>query len=443
MIYDIYNEDKKKLFFNYKYKLVCSKNFRRLDGKTQLFSSSKGDHFRNRMIHTAEVREIAVKISKGINKSINKDIVNIDLVECIAISHDFGHTPFGHVGERTLQQIVSNEDNLGGLLCKNNNRKQLFFKHNLNSLRLLVEEFGNNIPWEILDGVLKHSKLNYKDNQDNGISALISGTDYDKIYYKFKNSKNPLTIEGQIVAIADEVAQRYSDFEDTFRAKNINVLKKQISIMKIDLNDYAEEKCVKFIDQICSNLIDGIINHSAHNLELLIKKNLSKEEVIKLLSEQIIINFDDVGMKLNDTLEEFIKDCLFNLDELRKEDEKNKHIIRQLFKAYYNNCFQITGEYFIMFIKKLNWLKNKLNYNSRTKEEYSDLVSISFMKKDKVDNRKFKKFINELKKVEFDVDNDDENLMKLYIEYIRLITFYISSMTDKYALDAYKFLYEV
>ena len=125
MFYENYSEEKKKSFFNYKYKLICSKNYRRLDGKTQLFSSSKGDHFRNRMIHTSEVREIAVIISKRINEKFAHNVVNIDLVECIALSHDFGHTPFGHVGERTLQKIVSKEDDLGGLFCKDNDKRKI------------------------------------------------------------------------------------------------------------------------------------------------------------------------------------------------------------------------------------------------------------------------------------------------------------------------------
>ena len=447
MNWEFYDEKKKELFANYKYKLICSKNYRRLDGKTQLFSSDKGDHFRNRMIHTAEVREIAVMISNKINeefvKNYNEKIINTDLVECIAIAHDFGHTPFGHIGERTLQQIVSNDDLLGGLLCKNTNRKKLFFKHNINSLRLLVEEFGKGIPWEILDGVLKHSKLSYNKDQDNGVSNIISGIEYDKIFYKFKESKNPLTIEGQIVAIADEVAQRYSDFEDTFRAKNINILKKQISIMQIDLSDYEEERCIKYIDRICSNLIESIVKQSIYNLENIMKNDLFNHDFIEVLSNSIVITFDSEGVKLNNTLEYFIKECIFNIDELRKIDEKNKYVIRQLFKAYYNNCFQITGEYFTKFIKKLNKLKNKLVFNDDTKEKYCNLLSISFVNGNKIDYKKFDEFITELKKVDFDLENKDENLTKLFFEYIRLIVFYIASMTDKYALDCYKFLYEV
>lgn len=444
MFYENYSEEKKKLFFNYKYKLVCSKNYRRLDGKTQLFSSSKGDHFRNRMIHTSEVREIAVRISESLNEKFAHKVVNIDLVECIALSHDFGHTPFGHVGERTLQKIVSKEDDLGGLFCKDNGKRKIFFKHNINSMRLLVEEFSRDIPWEILDGVLKHSKLYYEENQDNGVSTLINGTEYDKIYYTYKDSINPLTIEGQIVAIADEIAQRYSDFEDTFRAKNINVLKKQIELVEITLSGYSEDDCVKFIDKIIIALIEGILKQSIENINKYNADNIPEENKQDYLSKNIIIDYDETAKNINKSIDDLIKDCIFDIDELRIEDERNTHIIRQLFKAYYNNCFQITGEYFTKFTQKLITLKNKLDFNFCTKKKYKDLLSISFEKRDakyKINKKSFGKFINELKKVEFDNCICDDNLLKLYHEYIRLITFYISSMTDKYALDSYKFLY--
>ena len=136
-------------------KIVFSKDLRRLKNKTQLFSAGSGDHFRNRMTHTLEVlyiskeigRQLEMFFQKFFNNPGYKQIISFELLEAIALGHDLGHTPFGHIGERTLQGILSREDSLGGLvhnisidsLDDNHEWRKLikahsFFKHNANSV---------------------------------------------------------------------------------------------------------------------------------------------------------------------------------------------------------------------------------------------------------------------------------------------------------------------
>lgn len=150
-------------------RILHSKAFRRLKDKTQVFLSPQGDHYRNRLTHTLEVSQIARTIAKALR-------LNEDLVEAIALGHDLGHTPFGHAGERALDQV--NPDG---------------FSHYKQSVRVVqvLEKSGEglNLTWEVRDGILNHR---------------ISG--------------NPSTLEGQVVRFSDKIAYIHHDMDDAQRA---------------------------------------------------------------------------------------------------------------------------------------------------------------------------------------------------------------------------------
>lgn len=149
-------------------RIVHSKSFRRLKHKTQVFLQPEGDHYRTRMTHTLEVMRIARTIARGLR-------LNEDLTEAIAFGHDLGHTPFGHAGERLLNQIIP-----GG------------FRHYEQSLRV-VERLENggeglNLTWEVRDGIVRHT---------TGPQAA--------------------TLEGQIVRLSDHIAYINHDIDDAIR----------------------------------------------------------------------------------------------------------------------------------------------------------------------------------------------------------------------------------
>lgn len=189
-------------------RIVHSKAFRRMVDKAQVFSASKGDYYRTRMTHSQAVAQIA----RGIATELN---LNLCLTEAIALGHDLGHTPFGHQGERTLNDILCDkihiiknadlfEDNFGG------------FKHNYQSIRVastLEEEYfeieGMDLSYQTLEGILKHTKLK---RNDYNLEEYILGDDA-QIELSFDNDYCS-TLEGQVVAIADEIAQRGHDLED-------------------------------------------------------------------------------------------------------------------------------------------------------------------------------------------------------------------------------------
>ena len=156
-------------------RILHCKAFRRLKHKTQVFLSPGDDHYRTRLTHTLEVAQIARTIARSLR-------LNEDLTEAIALGHDLGHTPFGHVGERTLAA------------CAGNN-----FSHNVQSVRV-VERLENrgeglNLTWEVRDGMLNH-----------------------------KTSCTPHTLEGQCVRLADKIAYVNHDIDDAIRG---NILKEE------------------------------------------------------------------------------------------------------------------------------------------------------------------------------------------------------------------------
>lgn len=160
-------------------RILHSKSFRRLKHKTQVFISPEGDHFRTRLTHTLEVSQIARTIAKALN-------LNEDLTEAIALGHDLGHTPFGHMGEKVLSELTESG-----------------FKHYEQSLRVVEKlEYsgsGLNLTNRVKEGIVKHSK---------GLGEIIPGT----------GKGLPKTLEGQIVRISDIIAYVNHDLDDSIRA---------------------------------------------------------------------------------------------------------------------------------------------------------------------------------------------------------------------------------
>jgi len=159
-------------------RIIHSKAFRRLKHKTQVFIAPPGDHYVTRLTHTLEVSQIARTISRALN-------LNEDLTEAIALGHDLGHTPFGHIGEQILDE-----------LCPEG------FKHNEQSLRVVDflenDGYGLNLCWEVRDGILNHSKGQI-DILGEGWTAVG-------------------TMEGQVCKIADVIAYINHDIDDAVRA---------------------------------------------------------------------------------------------------------------------------------------------------------------------------------------------------------------------------------
>lgn len=159
-------------------RILHCKAFRRLSHKTQVFLAPEGDHYRTRLTHTLEVSQISRTIARALR-------LNEDLAEAIALGHDLGHTPFGHIGEDALTSCYAE---LRGRYPNVPER----YEHNVQSLRVVeVLEYdgrGLNLTWEVRDGILGHT-----------------------------GSHMPATLEGRIVRIADRIAYVNHDIDDAMR----------------------------------------------------------------------------------------------------------------------------------------------------------------------------------------------------------------------------------
>ena len=186
-------------------RIVHSKAFRRMIHKTQVFLAPEGDHYRTRLTHTLEVAQISRTVARIL-------AYNEDLTEAIALGHDLGHTPFGHVGEKVLNNIHP-----GG------------FQHNVQSLRTVdvIEDTprrrGLNLTCEVRDGILNH-----------------------------RGSVTPMTLEGQIVKICDRIAYVNHDIDDAIRSEVIvfeDLPEREIEI----LGDTHSERINNLIVDLCKN----------------------------------------------------------------------------------------------------------------------------------------------------------------------------------------------
>lgn len=207
-------------------RIVFSKTYRRLGGKTQVFPVEINEHAMNRMTHSLVVNNIAMDIATRLNNLKEGYNINLDLIQAIANGHDVGHTPFGHSGERTLD----------GICCDKKVKHKSFsrFKHNVFSIDILQNldrindlQRGYDLSWQTIDGILKHTELPTFD-LDIYKNILKNRLFFSDVFIKnlkkidpnvnsYINYKYPLTIEGQIVKAADEIAQNYHDMLDWSR----------------------------------------------------------------------------------------------------------------------------------------------------------------------------------------------------------------------------------
>jgi dGTPase len=301
-------------------RIIHSTAFRRLKHKTQVFVNTSGDHFRTRITHSLEVSQIARTLSKFFN-------LNEDLSETLSLSHDLGHTPFGHAGEEALNNCMKD---YGG------------FDHNIQTLRIVTilenryyNFNGLNLTLETLDGLIKH----------NGpVKKLIKFNDIlGKNFFKNKiNFLNNSSLEAQIASLSDDIAYNSHDLEDGLKSnlfklndlKNIPILNKIISKHKKKLKNYSIDLIVRqIIREIINEMVSDVIKTTKINIKLNKIKNL--EDVYK--SKKKIVSFSN-KMKIFDfKIKNFLKEKMYFHKSVCINTEYGKNIIIQLFDLIKKN----------------------------------------------------------------------------------------------------------
>jgi dGTPase len=199
-------------------RIVHCKSFRRLQGKTQVFLAPRGDHYRNRLTHTLEVAQVARSIARALR-------LNEMLVEAICMGHDLGHTPFGHAGERVLNDVVE-----GG------------FHHAWQSLRVVEalegDGHGLNLTEEVRDGILRHSKGRGQ--------VLMRGS-----------GAKALTLEAEVVRVADVIAYVNHDLDDAMRGELVAASDVPADIRRALGARHSERLATLISDVIRASDLDG------------------------------------------------------------------------------------------------------------------------------------------------------------------------------------------
>lgn len=391
-------------------RVMYSKEFRRLAGKTQVFVVGFDDNQRTRLTHTLEVAQISKTICNILNLDDN-------LTEAIAFAHDVGHTPFGHVGERTLNFIMNNCDKLKSHYTIN--KKNSGFKHNWQGVRVVsdLEKIndkydGLNLTKYTLWGILFHSSYEYKtcryskndkkkcnltqancdcthdrklsDNKDLG-ALMKLGYYYDR--YSVLNDTTSWTIEALIVRIADEIAQRHHDTEDSLLAglfDNNNLFISFKDCFKdFILEDYklSLEEVEKHINDdlfpkyFTSFVIDFLVRHLVQNTEknlqrILRKYNIKKDFTSKkemIFKEENIFDivcYDEEFKKCEVKYQDLIWNRILLSHLAQSMDAKSKFIIRRLFKAFITNPQQLPDPTIKTLFKNYDKITQKKDFNN-------------------------------------------------------------------------------
>lgn len=398
-------------------RILYSKAFRRMADKTQVFSAIKGDHYRIRMTHTMIVCQIARSISNALK-------LNVDLTEAIALGHDLGHTPFGHVGERTLNDIlVSSFPDVGG------------FKHNYQGLRVVsklenqyYDVDGLDLSFQVLDGIFKHTKTKTEVKLEEFLD------DEGAIEY-INQSIYPVTLEGQVVALADEIAQRSHDIDDAI-SSNLITLKEFTEYLKLNKFKCLKDEVDELEERLCSKhkiisdinelesaqissaiikyFINDVVSFSKGNIEKYINESIDVFFKNPVVNEKII-SFSEEGELVCKYLEKIISNNVLNSNEVNAADQKSKTIVESLFWTYYNEP------------QLLHTGTRMRIYKDFYEVGLTDVINLT-TGNPKIVKREFEEIKNE--------KNGKTKLKHKLL--VRNICDFIAGMTDSYAINEYK-----
>ena len=373
-------------------RILYSKAFRRLAGKTQIFFSSSADHIRTRLTHALEVAQIASSIAARLS-------LNAPLTEAIAFGHDLGHTPFGHVGERSLNYImngcheISTPLNLELRKCNGAG-----FKHNLQGLRVVNDHLqyyraygGINLTRYVMWGIANHAGMKWSEcrilDRQTGQCTLypnagacprekaghLSTTYYDQYLYLYRTCKSEQcdhtecgeawSFEALAVHMADEIAQRHHDIEDAYLAQIfdrddvLGILSDTLGshFSDLDQQNFAQAEqsdpehflsCISrlTIEMLVRKLVDAVDAGFREIGKILPHRSDFEDQYNKELDvnrAQRVFQFDSEFESVHETLQTQLRDRILQSYAVQRMDGSGSHVVRKLFKAYLTNPQQL------------------------------------------------------------------------------------------------------
>ena len=303
-------------------RIVQSRAFRRLAGKTQVFTSRASDHFRSRLTHTMEVAQVTRHVAGALG-------LNVDLAETLALVHDIGHPPFGHAGERALDRCLQVHS--------------LRFDHNLHALRI-VERFeqryashrGLNLTLAAREGIIKHSRD-------------YSAADQPQLAEYFLGSCPPL--EAQIIDLADEISYLTADLDDGVESGLLDIshIREHVSILRRNYetvaaaHPQAEEKYIfhDALQAMQKELILDLIDTTASNVSATGAKSLAD---IRNAPERMAVFSPRMELERQEE-KRYLYDTLYTCAALEAEHSKAEEVVTELFHFWVNHPEELPESY--------------------------------------------------------------------------------------------------
>jgi dGTPase len=316
-------------------RILHARAFRRLKHKTQVFVPHVGDHPRTRLTHTLEVGQLARTIARALG-------LNEDLAEAAALGHDLGHTAFGHTGETVLDEILRG-DNQEVPLTEGVTAKVGRFKHNYQSLRV-VDLFerrynlpGLNLSDQVREAILKHTtwKVDYP----------FPVPDREGLFHD-----KPCHLEGQAVAVADEIAQQTHDLEDGLRAGSVGLeTVEELAVARRVIEEIGSERYFKERSWIRQNtLIRGLIRlfvldvveaSGARIGRFLERHDIADHEGFRSHAREVSQTTVWLSSEIEELfveLKSFIYSNIINRGPVSRQDWRARRVVSALFGAYWS-----------------------------------------------------------------------------------------------------------
>ena len=295
-------------------RIIHARAFRRLAGKTQVFTHRFSDHFRSRLTHTMEVAQIARTVASALG-------LNESLTESLALVHDIGHPPFGHTGERALDRAMREYG--------------LRFDHNLHALRI-VEHFetryaefrGLNLTLGVREGIIKHSRD-------------YSVKDHPELAKYFLDQQPPL--EAQLIDLADEIAYLTADFDDGFEAEILSLAEARAQVRLFE-RFYApmQEKYAGVREKLVFNealkgmlnaLVGDLLDETSRRVQ---EAGIATLEGVRRHPERLAA-FSPEMEELRLEAKRYLYEHLYHGEALRRDHEVADHVITMLFHGWVRN----------------------------------------------------------------------------------------------------------
>ncbi len=329
-------------------RVLHSRAFRRLKHKTQVYVPHTGDHPRTRLTHTLEVAQLGRTIARTLG-------LNEDLVEAIAFAHDLGHTPFGHSGEKVLAAILAGQEpscpipRVTRSSCGS-------FKHNYQSLRvvdLLEQRYdhpGLNLTDQVREGILKHTT--WKAAFPFPLPATAG-----------LRLGMPCHLEGQAVALADEIAQQTHDLEDGLHAGAVSLAEVEklalprAVLMRGGAPSGDERRRWRRIGSLQRGLIDVLVTDAIHASARNINRQLRRQDIstredwrrfADTVSASTVSLSPPVARMLAE-LKDFIYRFIINHQDVNRQDHRARLVMTGLFRAFHGNPLTLPNYALLRF----------------------------------------------------------------------------------------------